>query len=77
MALLVGDFSHCRLHDLARSHGLLVHLRLGRLPVVVDSSVDRAREVMVSSGLGPSSSAYDPSSASSSISSSRPPALRV
>ncbi|XP_037487226.1 zealexin A1 synthase-like [Triticum dicoccoides] len=44
---LVGDLPHRAMRDLARRHGPLLLLRLGGLPVVVASSADAAREVMV------------------------------
>lgn len=45
---LAGDLPHRAMRDLARRHGPLVLLRLGGLPVVVVSSTEAAREVMVS-----------------------------
>ncbi|KAM0930300.1 hypothetical protein ACQ4PT_001043 [Festuca glaucescens] len=45
---LARDLPHRAMRDLARRHGPLVLLRLGGLPVVVASSADAAREVMVS-----------------------------
>jgi len=44
----VRDLPHRSMRDLARRHGPLVLLRFGALPVVVASSADAAREVMVS-----------------------------
>ncbi|KAI5011026.1 hypothetical protein ZWY2020_013163 [Hordeum vulgare] len=44
---LAGDLPHRAMRDLARRHGPLLLLRLGDLPVVVASSADAAREVMV------------------------------
>uniref|UniRef100_A0A453CYQ6 Cytochrome P450 71D10 n=1 Tax=Aegilops tauschii subsp. strangulata TaxID=200361 RepID=A0A453CYQ6_AEGTS len=44
---LAGDLPHRAMRDLARRHGPLLLLRLGGLPVVVASSADAAREVMV------------------------------
>ncbi|VAH51948.1 unnamed protein product [Triticum turgidum subsp. durum] len=44
---LAGDLPHRAMRDLARRHGPLLTLRLGDLPVVVASSADAAREVMV------------------------------
>uniref|UniRef100_A0A0E0E483 Cytochrome P450 n=1 Tax=Oryza meridionalis TaxID=40149 RepID=A0A0E0E483_9ORYZ len=43
---LAGALQHRAMRDIARCHGPLVLLRLGRLPVVVASSADAAREVM-------------------------------
>ncbi|XP_048544184.1 desmethyl-deoxy-podophyllotoxin synthase-like [Triticum urartu] len=45
---LAWDLPHRAMRDLARRHGPVVMLRLGGLPVVVASSADAAREVMVS-----------------------------
>ncbi|KAM0844199.1 hypothetical protein ACQ4PT_057219 [Festuca glaucescens] len=45
---LARDQPHRAMRDLARRHGPLMLLRLGGLPVVVASSADAAREVMVS-----------------------------
>ncbi|XP_051202822.1 desmethyl-deoxy-podophyllotoxin synthase [Lolium perenne] len=45
---LARDQPHRAMRDLARRHGPLILLRLGGLPVVVASSADAAREVMVS-----------------------------
>uniref|UniRef100_A0ACD5ZE31 Uncharacterized protein n=1 Tax=Avena sativa TaxID=4498 RepID=A0ACD5ZE31_AVESA len=45
---LARDLPHRAMRDLARRHGPLLLLRLGRLPVVVASSAEAAREVMVS-----------------------------
>ncbi|XP_047065281.1 desmethyl-deoxy-podophyllotoxin synthase-like [Lolium rigidum] len=45
---LARDQPHRAMRDLARRHGPLLLLRLGGLPVVVASSADAAREVMVS-----------------------------
>ena len=45
---LARELPQRAMRDLARRHGPLLLLRLGRLPVVVASSADAAREVMVS-----------------------------
>uniref|UniRef100_A0ACD5UIZ7 Uncharacterized protein n=1 Tax=Avena sativa TaxID=4498 RepID=A0ACD5UIZ7_AVESA len=45
---LARDLPHRAMRDLARRHGPLLLLRLGTLPVVVASSAEAAREVMVS-----------------------------
>ncbi|KAM0927357.1 hypothetical protein ACQ4PT_002828 [Festuca glaucescens] len=44
---LAGNLPHRALRDIARLHGPLVLLRLGVLPMVVVSSAEAAREVMV------------------------------
>ncbi|XP_047070785.1 desmethyl-deoxy-podophyllotoxin synthase-like [Lolium rigidum] len=44
---LAWDLPHRAMRDIARRHGPLVLLRLGALPVVVASSAEAAREVMV------------------------------
>ncbi|KAM0927355.1 hypothetical protein ACQ4PT_002826 [Festuca glaucescens] len=44
---LAGNLPHHALRDIARLHGPLVLLRLGALPMVVVSSAEAAREVMV------------------------------
>ncbi|CAM0901874.1 unnamed protein product [Alopecurus aequalis] len=45
---LVQDVPHRAMRDIARRHGPLVLLRLGGLPVVVASSAEAAREILVS-----------------------------
>ncbi|KAM0885239.1 hypothetical protein ACQ4PT_030474 [Festuca glaucescens] len=44
---LAGNLPHRAMRDITRRYGPLVLLRLGRLPVVVVSSAEAAREVMV------------------------------
>ncbi|KAL7094228.1 hypothetical protein ACP275_11G089300 [Erythranthe tilingii] len=42
----VGSSPHRSLHSLSRKHGPFMLLRFGRVPVLVVSSADAAREIM-------------------------------